>query len=260
MVLQGDPGSPLFISFVLHLVVITMMLPRVPSIIRNRKFPLRYHAGMVFFSSMFTVLKSDAFVRLPPSMCLLLSNLQMMVGVAVQYVLFRKTYSFQQLAGVAIVTVGIAWAGNSIQRAKAQQEAGVLTATAALTGAAEMLGSSLCISLLSTLIKMANSTYGESVEEQMFMQHLLTIPVVFPSNWSKVGPRAAAWWSAQNHWLFLNLAGNVVASFAARKASAAMTARSPSLLMTQLVQTMESFLQLLLTAMLRVPPWPPLGF
>jgi len=52
----------------------------------------------------------------------------------------------------------------------------------------------------------------------------------------------------------------VCLNVAARAAAVRMAGRSPNLLMTQLVQTLESFLQLMVAALISVPPWPPVGF
>lgn len=267
VLLQGDPGSPLFISFALHVAVVAAYIPRAVQILRNRKFPILYHAGIVAFMCLFTSLKSDAYVRLPASVCMLLSNLRMLVGVAVQYALFRKVYSRPQLVGVAVVTAGIAWAGHSMQQQQAASKSAVTSASgggdvnaALLVGVLEILGASVSLALVNVLIKQANFKYGESLEEQIFLQHLCVIPVVFPTQWDRVGPRCSSWVQNGDYWLLFNLALSVASTFGARRAAAAMAGRSPNLLMTQLVQTMECFMQLLVTAMFRVPPLPPSGF
>jgi len=262
MVLKGDPGSPLFVSFALHIAIILKSLPHAAKLIRERSIPLKYHAAIIFLGCMFTTLKSDAYVRLPASLCMMLSNLRMIVGVGVQYILFKKKYSISQLCGVATVTVGIVWASQAMQsaNASASQPSTSLAASDFTVGLMEVFGSSLSLALLSSAVKMAFEKYGESVEEQIFIQHLCSLPLVFPSQWDNGGPRMLDWFERRDLWLIFNLCASVGSTFVARNAAAAMAGRSPNLLMTQLVQTLECFLQLLVVAFLRVPPWPPLGF
>eukprot|EP00439_Symbiodinium_sp_Y106_P053244 s3229_g7.t1 len=154
-------------------------------------------------------------------------------------------------------------------------------------GCAEVLVSSVSLALLSSTVKIAFEKFGESVEEQIFMQHLCGIFIVFPSQWDKVGPRIVDWYQRPDWWLILNLLLSVASTFAARAAAARMAGRSPSLPMPQKaqqksdscaitfstdalrlpvsmqsdeVQTIECFSQLLLVALIRAPPFPPAGF
>eukprot|EP00933_Yihiella_yeosuensis_P066124 TRINITY_DN7020_c3_g1_i1.p1 TRINITY_DN7020_c3_g1~~TRINITY_DN7020_c3_g1_i1.p1 ORF type:complete len:430 (-),score=70.12 TRINITY_DN7020_c3_g1_i1:469-1758(-) len=264
MVLKSDPGSPLFISFMLHLAIIGKSLPRIGVLIKNRKLPVMYHAAIVVCGCLFTTLKSDAYVRLPASVCMLLSNLRMLLGVVVQYIIFRQSYSVAQLSSVLAVTVGIAWAGQSMKTATAAAAAAsgqTDISTDFFIGVLEIFGSSTALALMSSTVKIAFSNFGESAEEQMFVQHLCGLFLVFPTQWEKVGPRFSEWSSrGDSWWLLVNLGASVCSTFVARRAAASMAGRSPSLLMTQLVQTVECFLQLLLVALLRLPPWPPAGF
>ncbi|CAE7229350.1 Efr, partial [Symbiodinium necroappetens] len=223
MVLRGDPGSPLFISFCLHLAIIGGSLHRAKSLIMERSIPLRYHAAIILLGCSFTSFKSDAYVRLPASVCMMLSNLRMMVGVVVQYVLFRKRYSLSQLFGVLIVTVGIAWASQAMQSASAARSTAASAGAASShdfgVGCAEVLVSSVSLALLSSTVKIAFEKFGESVEEQIFMQHLCGIFIVFPSQWDKVGPRIVDWYQRPDWWLILNLLLSVASTFAARAAA-----------------------------------------
>lgn len=260
IVLQKDPGSPLFVSFIDHLLIIAKNLPNSRGFVRQRKLPLAFHAGIVVFASAFTVLKSDAYVRLPASVCILLSNLRMLLGVVIQFIIFGQKHSQAQLLGVVLATSGIAWAGSSMQRATTAFGGLTGDSNDLLIGVLEILGSSTALALLSSTVKIAVSRYGEIAEEQMFVQHLCALPLIFPSQWEKVGPRFGEWYHRGDSWLVLNLILSVVTTFAARRAAATMAGRSPSLLMTQLVQTIECFLQLLLVALMQAPPWPPIGF
>ncbi|CAJ1379090.1 unnamed protein product [Effrenium voratum] len=261
MVIRGDPGSPLFISFFLHLAIISRSLPHAATLMRESSIPWRYHAAIVLCGCAFVNFKSDAYVRLPASVCMMLSNLRMMVGVVVQYAIFRKKYSLSQLFGVLVVTAGIAWASDAMQRARAGNATQSVEASSDfMVGCVEVLISSVSLAFMSAAIKIAFEKFGENVEEQIFVQHLCGLFIVFPAQWDKVGPRVHDWFQRSDWWLILNLVMSVCSTFAARSAAAQMAGRSPSLLMTQLVQTMECFLQLLVVAMMRVPPWPPVGF
>ncbi|CAE8598027.1 unnamed protein product [Polarella glacialis] len=100
-------------------------------------------------------------------------------------------------------------------------------------------------------MKAALSRFGETVvEEQVFMQHLFSIPLLFPCQWSKVGPRFLDWYNRGNLWLVFYLCAQIFLASWSRSAAAKMAGRSPNLLMTQLVQTLESLLQLLTVTML----------
>ncbi|CAE8649673.1 unnamed protein product, partial [Polarella glacialis] len=80
MVLKEDPGSALFISFILHLVTVGKSLPKARELFRNRSLPLAYHVAIILCGCGFVAFKSDANSRLPTALCLLLLNLRMLVG------------------------------------------------------------------------------------------------------------------------------------------------------------------------------------
>mmetsp|Transcript_16844 Transcript_16844/g.39515 ORF Transcript_16844/g.39515 Transcript_16844/m.39515 type:complete len:394 (-) Transcript_16844:58-1239(-) len=261
-VLLGDPSSPLLVSFALHVAIVARYLPRARTLLLKRRIPFSYHAAMVTFGCCFTLFKADAFMRLPASVCMLLSNTQMVMGVLVQFFIFRKRYNSSQISGVVLVTVGIAWAGQAMQthRGSRGDEADGQAAGDFLLGVVEILASSLSLVLLGHTVKVSFARFGENVDEQVLMQHLLAILIIFPSQWEKIGPRLAQWASNRDAWLVFNLVVCVLLNVAARSASIQMSGRAPNLLMTQLVNTLEQFLQLLSLAFLRVPPWPPGGF
>lgn len=257
--LQRDPGGVLFFSFIVHVTVVAMHLPAAGDLIRKRRIPMTYHAAMALFWCLFTTLKSDAFVRLPTSLCVLLSNMRMMVGMLVQVSLFGKRFSRSQVLGAAIATAGIATAGGSMT--SSAEGDGSSVSASFLIGLMEMLGSSLCLSLYSSTIKVAFTTYGESLEEQVFVTHLCALLVVFPSQWEKVGPRLMDLAEGHLDWgLMTALVVGVLFNVIHRRAGARLAGRAPNLLMAQLVQTMDGFVQLLLTSLLRAPPFPPSGF
>jgi len=243
----------------LHVVVIVTCLPRARSLIYDRKIPMRYHAAMALLWCLFTTLRSDAYSRLPTSVCMLVSNSRMLVGLVVQFALFGKHYSASQVTGAGIVTVGIVWAGNAMQSAAARSDSTAGASNFAI-GILEVLGSTFALALQSSVIKVAFSRFGECVEEQVFFVHLCALFVVFPSQWHLVGPRLVSWATEPSPWLLLNLVAAVLLNFASRSVDTRLAGRAPNLLLMQLVQTVDGFLQLLIAALLRVPPWPPSGF
>jgi len=258
LLLGADPGCPLFISFMLHVLVVVSNLGQAGKLIRNRKIPAKYHAAIVLLGFTFNALKCDAFTRLPTSVCMLLLNLRMLVAAVVQFVLFGERCSSSQLAGVAVVTGGVAWAGRSVQGKEHPGNDGLREL---LFGTAEVLGAMLALSLLSVVVKQAFSRYGESVDEQMFVQHLFSLPLFFiGGQWSKIGPRLIDWFREGDMWLLFLLTTNVLLTVRGRAATVRMAGRAPNLLLVQLVQTVEKSLQLFTTALLRAPPFPPAGF
>lgn len=177
-----DPTCPLFISFVLHCAIVVTYLPRAHELIGGRQIPLAYHGAIVALGFTFNTLKASAFTRLPPPVCMLLLNLRLLVGAAVQWLLFGQRYSARQVGAIAVITVGVAWAGHAMQTQHAQQQQqqahGAPLDTAASTtselwlGALEISASLLALTLLQSLVKLAFTTYGERVDEQIFIQHL----------------------------------------------------------------------------------------
>lgn len=265
LLLNLDPGSPLCYNFILHVVVLVSALPRLNIFLYRRKIPLTYHAAIAALWCLFTVLKSDAYTRLPTSVCMLLSNSRMIVGVLLQSSFFGKRYSSSQLLGAGIVTLGIAWAGNAMQQASAAQTKRVQGSSPGfesdfLIGVAEVLGSTTALALQNSLLKITFSKFGEHIDEQVFFTHLCAILVVFPSCWHLVGPRLSEWTSAKDARLLTCVAFGVLLSFGCRNTASLLAGRVPNLLVLQLIQTVDGFLQLLVAALLRVPPWPPSGF
>ncbi|CAE8594225.1 unnamed protein product, partial [Polarella glacialis] len=113
------------------------------------------------------------------------------------------------------VTGGIALAGLSMQSSGSAKGGVHLQSEGALTsdflvGVLEILGCLVSLSLLTTVMKAALSRFGETVvEEQVFMQHLFSIPLLFPCQWSKVGPRFLDWYNRGNLWLVFYLCAQI---------------------------------------------------
>lgn len=256
-----DPGGPLFFNFAVHLVIIILYLPKTIVFIRRPRIPIRYHMAMVTFWCLFVTLRSDAFARLSPAVCVLVSNMRMVLGMLVQFLFSGRLYSSSQVLGVIIITVGIATAGHSMQQAGvAQSQPGSSGMISFVVGVLEVLVSALSYALYTSVLKVAFARFGESIDEQVFVTHLCALLFLFPSQWEKVGPRLAMHATEPDPWLLSMLAAGVLLNVASRWIFTQLAGRAPNLLMAQLVSTVEGFLQLLMAALLRVPPWPPRGF
>jgi len=191
----------------------------------------------------------------------LISNMRMVIGMLVQFAFTRQWYSRAQVLGVVIVTVGIATAGNAMQQAGVAQSRPDSSGTLNfIIGVAEVLLSSLSYALYTSVLKVAFTRFGDCTDEQVFVTHVCALLVAFPSQWDKVGPRLVEYTSKVDTWLLCVFLTGVLLNVASRWICTLLAGRAPNLLMTQLVHTMDGFLQLLVAALLRSPPWPPLGF
>eukprot|EP00928_Gymnodinium_smaydae_P047775 TRINITY_DN3190_c0_g1_i1.p1 TRINITY_DN3190_c0_g1~~TRINITY_DN3190_c0_g1_i1.p1 ORF type:complete len:480 (-),score=96.85 TRINITY_DN3190_c0_g1_i1:48-1487(-) len=263
MILRDDPGSPLFIGLATHIFFVIINTHNLKTILFKRKIPLKYHAAFVALGFAFTYLKSDAFVRLPASMCMLLLNLQLIVAMAMQRACFGDRYSLAQYSGCALITVGVAVGGLAARKPTASSSAAAAGADSSgmIIGILEMLGALVALTALSVLVKVAFSRYGESVEEQIVMQHLGALPLFFVGGqWAQIGPRFASWFSADGVYLLMLLLANMSVTFLGQATQVQFAGRAPNLLIVQLVDTLKKFISLLLTALLGAPPFPPLGF
>jgi len=130
-----------------------------------------------------------------------------------------------------------------------------------LLGVSEMFGALLALTLLSLLVKEAFSRHGESVEEQLFMQHLFGLPLfLLGGQWRQIGPRAVAWATGGDWRTVLLLVANMALTFGDRKLAVQVAGRAPNVLIVQLVETLKKFLSMLLSALLAAPPWPAVSF
>merc|ERR1712048_993503 len=128
-------------------------------------------------------------------------------------------------------------------------------------GITEMLIALLSLTLLSTLVKIGFNKYGECAEEQIFMQHLFSLPLfLIPSQWKQIGPRAQLWIDERDWKKMFLLLLNMSLTFGHNVFQAIFAGRAPNLLIYQLVDTVKKFSNVLVTAMLRSPPFPPMGF
>jgi hypothetical protein len=260
MVIASDTGSPLFISFVTHIFFVCINIEHLGALLSgNIAIPLYWHAAFVALGFLFNMLKSDAFARLPCALCMLLLNLQMLIGMVVQFVALGKRYSLMQLCGCGLVTGGVAIAAS----AKAQSNADTASVPTGdmVVGVSEMVGSLLAITIMNLLIKVAFKVHGEAIGEQLFIQHLFGLPLFLIGNqWQQIGPRAVEWLGSRDWWKICLLLVNMALTFGDRKLSGQVNGRAPNVILVPLLETLKKFMSMLLSALLAAPPLPPLAF
>mmetsp|Transcript_109125 Transcript_109125/g.303481 ORF Transcript_109125/g.303481 Transcript_109125/m.303481 type:complete len:221 (+) Transcript_109125:1-663(+) len=186
----------------------------------------------------------------------------MLVGMLVQFFIFKQTFSLAQVSGCAVVTLGVLWSGVS---AAGQRAASTSTAEGgqyqSLIGAVELFGSLVAAVLLNVLVKTAFARFGECIDEQIFFQNLLGLPLFFlGGQWARIGPKIVEWSSSGNFVLMAFLLANLVLTFLGGRARVDFVGRAPNALLVQLVETLTKFISLFATAMINSPPLPPMGF
>merc|ERR1712070_754725 len=112
------------------------------------------------------------------------------------------------------------------------------------------------------LLKVAFERYGEAVEEQMLMQHLIGLPAFFlmGSQWEQIAPRLQSWTRGENQHMLGFLVLNLLFTVLHQWTNVQFTARTPSLAVFNFVDALKKFLGLFLTAMINAPPYPAVGF
>lgn len=260
--LAADTGCPLFISFVTHIFFVAVNLPRAGTLLLRQQIPFRYHAGCVVLGYLFNALKSSASARLPPALAAVLLNLQMLVGVALQSLAFGKRYTLQQLSGCVAVALGVAVAGAAARVSRhGSQDAAPTPPDQLMLGCVEMLGALSALSLLTSVIKVAFERYGAHADEQILMQHLCGLPLfLLGGQWHLIGPRLQQWVAGGDWWIAFLLLSNLALTFGNRATFVRMSAASPNVLTTQLMETLNKFACLVLTALMNAPPFPPAFF
>lgn len=258
--IELDRGCALFLSFVVHVFTVARYAPRVRELLPGHHIPFRYHAVLVAFGFAFNFLRGDALGRLPVTVCMILMNMQMLMGVVVQRLGFGQRHSIPQLAGCAAVIVGIIWASHAM--GTGSMPAHLAGSGVLLFGMVEMLGAVLSLTLLVAFTRVTFQRYGEHVEEQVFIQHLGSLPLflLMPGQWDQIGPRLWGWEAERSSWRLLLLLACVLCTFADRASSVRMAGRAPSLLTEQLVQTLKKFLELFVAVLTGAPPAQPVAF
>jgi len=155
------------------------------------------------------------------------------------------------------------WLASEVhgQVASRQVQSGIVTPWDPIIGAWEMVAALVALTLLSIVVKAAFEQYGENAGEQIFMQHLCSLPLFFlGGQWRLIEPRLHAWAFGGDYSRVVFLVANIALTFGNRAASVRMAGRAPNLLLVQLVETVVKFLSLLLTALMNAPPLPPNAF
>jgi hypothetical protein len=120
------------------------------------------------------------------------TNLQLVVGLLVGKCLFGKTFIFSQYMGVGLITVGclvITYASDNKEDCEATIEEGDVTPHAdMLFGFLYMMISLASISIMIPLGSKCVQQYDADVQEHIFIQHFLALPL-FLYHWeSKIFP------------------------------------------------------------------------
>jgi len=259
-IIAQDARSPIFLAFARHVFTVAISLPVAGRLVKGLTIPIRYHAGCVFLSFLFNYLKSDAFARLPTPIAMLLMNLQMLVGMIVQSTVFGQQFSVAQISGCLVVTLGVGVAGNS-SRGEADPGEEEVSSLQYFIGCSELLGGLVALVLLGALVKMAFSAHGPHVDEQIFVQNILSVPLfMVGGQWDLIGPKLGQWYDDGAMILVLLLVGNLALTYVGNKARVLFASRAPNVLLVQLIETLTRFVSLLATVFINAPPFPTAGF
>ena len=189
MIMRRDRGSGMFAAFFLHIYTVSIGFPRASreNYLLGSKMPITWHIMLVCLSFMFIVFKTAAIENMPMPLFIVGSNMQLVAGVVIGYVVDGHSYSLGQICSVLFVTLGciiVTLNGDGF--------------TSSL-GLASTLFGLFCIttavSILSFLVSASNiavKRYGADTLEQMFRQHLFSLPLFFVS-WETIGPRFRTW-------------------------------------------------------------------
>lgn len=265
MLLAADPGSPPFLGFCTFLAYIFLNSPSLPSAILRPSLPFRYHVAFAGLGLMFGIFHASAWMLLPGSLCVLLMNVQMLLAMLLERIFWKTTYSAQQILGAVAVAVGVAMAGCATGAESTEPGAADSTPQDVMqyaSGITQMVLALLCLAVGGMLLKVAFERYGEHVQEQIVMQHLLGLPAFFllGSQWEQIAPRLTTWTSGEKTHLLGLLVLNLLFTVLHQWANVQFTARTPSLAVFNFVDALKKFLGLFLTAMINAPPFPAMGF
>eukprot|EP00929_Paragymnodinium_shiwhaense_P104827 TRINITY_DN6956_c0_g1_i1.p1 TRINITY_DN6956_c0_g1~~TRINITY_DN6956_c0_g1_i1.p1 ORF type:complete len:377 (-),score=44.72 TRINITY_DN6956_c0_g1_i1:49-1179(-) len=259
MLLAADPGSPPFLSFCTYLGYISVNCRSLPRALTTPSWPMRYHAAFAGLALLFGITHANAWMLLPASLCVLLMNVQMLLGMLLERIFWKTHYSAQQIAGALAVAVGVAMAGLATSgEATSSRDGGFHFAG----GVSQMMVALTCLAVGGMLLKTAFDRFGEAVEEQILMQHLLGLPgfFVMGSSWQVIAPRLSSWTVGENTHLLGLLLLNLSFTVAHQWANVQFTARTPSLTLFNFIDALKKFLGLFVTAMLNAPPFPAASF
>jgi hypothetical protein len=186
MVLKIDNGSSLFAAFVLHVWIVLISLPNAVHYLYQPKIPIYFHLLIVTLSFSFLFLKSFAIQLLPMPIIIVCSNMQLVLGLVVGKLLFKKIFCQMQYLSVLAITVGvivITLSSSSSSSSSSTSSSSLET----LQGVLYILFAILSIAIMIPVGSMIVQRYNADIEEQIFFQHLLSFPLFF-LQWHRIQP------------------------------------------------------------------------
>ena len=179
LMLKADHSISLVSSFFLHLYIILFSLPKAYLYLMSSKIPMSRHVMIVSLSFLFIYFKSLAIPILPMPVFIICTNLQLVVGSAVGRFIFKKTFIPLQYVGVLLISLGclIITMVSSKEREQDGVEYNIPL------GLVYMLLSIVSLSIMIPLGSTFVQQYNADVDEQIFVQHFLALPL-FLMNWN----------------------------------------------------------------------------
>ena len=189
MIMRKDRGSGMFAAFFLHIYTVSIGFSRASreGYLIQSKMPITWHIMLVSLSFLFIVFKTAAIENMPMPLFIVGSNMQLVAGVVIGYVVDGHSYSLGQIFSVLFVTLGciiVTLNGDGFSSS--------LGLTNTLFG---LFCITTAVSILSFLVSASNiavKKYGADTLEQMFRQHLFSLPL-FLLSWDSIGPRFHTW-------------------------------------------------------------------
>jgi drug/metabolite transporter (DMT)-like permease len=180
VLLSIDSSAALLAALFLHLWIIMTSVNNAGEYLLSPKIPLYWHILVVALSFGFILFKSYALEKLTMPVFIACSNLQLAIGLFVGTLIFGKTFSRGQYIGVTAVTVGCVL--TAIPRGGASDSLNtdnILPSNMGdlIWGICYILLSLLSISIMIPLGSMLVQNYEANIQEQIFLQHLLSMPL-----------------------------------------------------------------------------------
>jgi drug/metabolite transporter (DMT)-like permease len=191
MLLREDPKSSMCASFVLHIWILIIYSPNALLYIFHGKIPLQYNILIVFFSVIFLYFKSYAIQYLPMPIFIVCSNLQLVAGTLIGKYVFHKSFNRSQLSSVVLVTLGCVvitvFSSTKSTLSNSSKDNISYNTYDIIHGFISMFLTVFSISALVPTSSAITQKYNADIEEQIFMQHFLALPL-FAIQWYKVQP------------------------------------------------------------------------
>ena len=197
LLLKLDSNTALVSSFFLHLYIVLFSSSKAVVYLFSSKIPLEKHMVIVLLSFSFIYFKSLAIPLLPMPVFIVCTNLQLVVGLFVGIFLFGKTFISLQYVGVGLITLGCliitlvsTTPSPGVAEGEKEGEGGGSGASSGdmLLGFCYMMCSIMCLSILIPTGSRYVQTYNADVQEHIFIQHFLALPL-FLMHWeTKIFP------------------------------------------------------------------------